>query len=99
MTKRTRKALKAALANPEPSTDNQREYAARLLEANDPVTLVARLLELAEPTLPREPIMVESAPAYTESRRDRRPRKSPRHGKRSSELDQRRPARRKKQRS
>ncbi len=39
-------------------TDADREYAVKLLDERDPVTLVATLLEMAKPTLAREPMAI-----------------------------------------
>lgn len=73
ITKRTRKQLHARLEAEAGPADKTVQYAAQLLEGRDPVTVVAALLELAEPRLPREPIEVEAIGPVPE-RRDRGPR-------------------------
>jgi ATP-dependent RNA helicase DeaD len=60
ITKRTRKQLHARLdAEPGPA-EKSVQYATLLLEGRDPATVVAALLELAEPRLPRDPMPVEA---------------------------------------
>ena len=58
ITKRTRKQLHARLEDEAGPAEKSLQYAALLLEGRDPATVVATLLELAEPRLPREPMEV-----------------------------------------
>ncbi|MCX4241219.1 DEAD/DEAH box helicase [Paraliomyxa miuraensis] len=68
ITKRTRKQLHARLDAEVGPTDKTLQYATQLLEGRDPATVVAALLELAEPKLPREPAEVEVIAAAPERR-------------------------------
>ena len=60
----------------DPPLDKHREYAKRLLEERDATEVVAALLALSEPPLPRDPIAIEAVRASGPRERDRRP---PRH--------------------
>ena len=53
--KRARSTLHRALEKEQPPSEAELEYAAKLLETNDPKVLIARLMELSENPLPREP--------------------------------------------
>ncbi len=54
--KRARKRIHAAMTVEEPPPEALVEYATQLLERYDPAVLVARLVDLARPELPREPM-------------------------------------------
>jgi ATP-dependent RNA helicase DeaD len=56
LTKRARRQVHDTMTSEGELTNAQREYAERLLAQYDPVTLISRLLVLAEPELPREPM-------------------------------------------
>jgi ATP-dependent RNA helicase DeaD len=73
--KRSRRRLRARLdAGPAELGEAERAHAAELLEGRDPVAVVAALVELATPPLPREPMPVTAVEAYeAEPRRSRRP--------------------------
>lgn len=61
ITKRTRKQLHARLDAAESGpAEKSVQYATQLLEGRDPATVVAALLEMAEPRLPRDPMQVEA---------------------------------------
>ena len=62
ITKRTRKQLHARLDTDAAPSDKTIEYAKQLLEGRDPATVIAALLELAEPRLPCEPREVQPIP-------------------------------------
>ena len=65
ITKRTRKQLHARLDAGVGPSEKTVEYAKQLLEGRDPATVVAALLELAEPRLPCEPREVQPVtPAF-----------------------------------
>jgi ATP-dependent RNA helicase DeaD len=88
ITKRTRKQLHARLISDEGPAEKNLQYAAQLLEGRDPATVVATLLELAQPRLPREPMdvqqVVPSAPRpMSAPRTDARPPHRSTHGPRS----------------
>lgn len=73
ITKRTRKQLHAQLDAEEGPTEKTLQYATQLLEGRDAATVVATLLELAEPRLPREPIEVDViSPGSDRRERDER---------------------------
>ncbi|HGG56844.1 MAG TPA: DEAD/DEAH box helicase, partial [Nannocystis exedens] len=63
--KRARKRIHRAMTIEEAPPEAMIEYAQALLDRYDPATLVARLVELARPVLPREP-MPYSEPARRE---------------------------------
>ena len=69
--------LHARLDDPSGPSDKSLQYAVSLLEGRDPATVVATLLELAEPPLTREPMeipaVVEERP-WTPADANRRPR-------------------------
>ncbi len=60
VTKRTRKQLHARLDAEVGPAEKNVEYAKQLLEGRDPATVIAALLELAEPRLPCEPREVQA---------------------------------------
>ena len=60
ITKRTRRELHERLDSETGPAEKTVEYATHLLENRDPAKVVAALLEMAEPRLPREPIQVEA---------------------------------------
>ena len=67
VTKRTRKQLLARLGEVAPAEKNL-QYAAQLLEGQDPAAVIAALLEMAEPQLPRDPMHVDAnAPQHADS--------------------------------
>ncbi|MCA9656388.1 MAG: DEAD/DEAH box helicase [Myxococcales bacterium] len=76
-TKHARRRLHARLDDPSGPSDKSLQYAVSLLEGRDPATVVATLLELAEPPLTREPMeipaVVEERP-WTPADANRRPR-------------------------
>jgi ATP-dependent RNA helicase DeaD len=61
LTKQTRRALHERLAAGE-VPEAERVYAAKLLEDQDPTLLVATLLQMATPPLPREPFEIPREP-------------------------------------
>ena len=81
MIKRTRRDLRARLNAADEIAAKQLDYATSLLEAHDPATVVAVLLDMARAELPREPVTVrhleprgEDAPDPSRPRgRGRRP--------------------------
>jgi len=91
LTKNVRRDLHARLDSDKPFDEKTLTYAAAVLEKRDPVQLVAGLLEMAEPRLPREPMSarpIEPEPPREDEGRGtgrRWGRKGPRrghHGKR-----------------
>ncbi len=56
LSKRARRRVHEAMSSETPLTPAQRAYADKLLAQYEPAELVSRLLVLAEPPLPREPI-------------------------------------------
>ncbi|MEM7156745.1 MAG: DEAD/DEAH box helicase [Myxococcota bacterium] len=87
ITKRTRRQLHERLDSETGPAEKTLEYATHLLENRDAARVVASLLEMAEPRLPREPIQVEAiTPMSSEElrndrrhdRRDHRPSRGPR---------------------
>jgi ATP-dependent RNA helicase DeaD len=75
--KRHRRRLRARLAAAEtPLGEARLAHAAELLEGRDPVAVVAALVELAAPALPREPLPLTAVEAHEEEpwRAPRRPR-------------------------
>jgi ATP-dependent RNA helicase DeaD len=62
--KRFRQQIHARLASEDPLTQQQIDYAKRLLDGRDPAAVVAMLLESAQPTPSREPMEVREAPAH-----------------------------------
>lgn len=86
VTKRTRRHLHERLDGPTEPLEKTLEYATALLEGRDAAVIVATLLEMAEPRLPREPAEVDTIqPGTDDGRSDRRyddnrgPRKRDRH--------------------
>lgn len=69
--KRARKQLHDALAVEEGPSERDLTYATSLLESTDPARLVATLLELAKPKLPREPMHVQTLVPGASPHRDR----------------------------
>ncbi len=62
ITKRTRRELHERLDGETSPTEKTLNYATQLLEGRDAATIVATLLEMAEPRLPRDPIKVQEPP-------------------------------------
>jgi ATP-dependent RNA helicase DeaD len=60
--KQTRRALHAELERADGLTDAELSYAAKLLDGREPARLIATLLRMAGPELPREPIDPGPAP-------------------------------------
>ncbi|MCH9680771.1 MAG: DEAD/DEAH box helicase [Deltaproteobacteria bacterium] len=71
ITKRTRRQLHEHLDGEEGPTEKTLNYAAQLIEGRDPATVIATLLEMAEPRLPRDPLKVEPLTPRTFDRNDR----------------------------
>lgn len=69
--KRTRRDLRAKLATAE-SSEAQRTYATDLLAENDAAHVVACLLQMVQPALPREPFEVNAPESAPQSKRERR---------------------------
>lgn len=95
--KRWRKALHDRLLADEPPAEVHLRYAAHLLESHPPEHVIATLLGLAEPELPRRAMDIESPPQRTDSRpepaRERRgPAKRPSPNKPSKRPAKKRPA-------
>lgn len=67
--KRARRAMHRALDSESTVDDQALAYARDLLAEHDPATLVARLLELTEPPLPREPFDIEAPQSRPAARR------------------------------
>ncbi len=61
--KQTRKAMHAELERAEQFDESELSYAAKLLEGRDPARLIATLLRMSEPKLPREPMDPGPPPA------------------------------------
>jgi ATP-dependent RNA helicase DeaD len=73
--KRHRRRLRARLEQGAVELDEARiAHATELLEGRDPVAVVATLVQLAAPSLPREPLPVAAVEAHEEPRRGHRPR-------------------------
>ncbi len=67
--KRFRRGLHAHLATEADLTESQLDYAKALLEDRDPAAVIARLLELAQPSSAREPVEVhEPSPSEANER-------------------------------
>lgn len=76
-----RKRLHAELDSDRSPAEKTLDYAKGLLEGRDPVEVVATLLELARPALPREPFEVTAIDPNAEDEREpRRSRSGPRPG-------------------
>ena len=56
--KRTRRALRKQLESDRVVSENELTFAAEMLAEHDPATLVAQLLEMSKPKLPREPFEI-----------------------------------------
>lgn len=73
VTKRTRRHLHERLDGPTEPTEKTLDYATALLEGRDAAVIVATLLEMAEPRLPREPAQVDTIqPGADDGRNERR---------------------------
>ena len=88
ITKRTRKRLHTRLADGAGPSPTALQYAQRLLDSHDPATVIAALLEQAEPELPREPMTVAAlagpaplAAARPETATADHPRRAPGRGR------------------
>jgi ATP-dependent RNA helicase DeaD len=92
ITKRTRRQLHARLlagADDGGPDEKAVQYATELLEGRDPAAVVAALLEMARPRLPREPMPIQAAVPLDQA--DRSTDRTPHRGKPSSRPSRRGP--------
>lgn len=91
ITKRTRRDLHTRLDAEQGPAEKTLVYARQMLEERDPAMVIAALLEMAEPRLPREPMATEAVTVQPPAAYDSEPRNH-RRGPRSND-DRRRPHR------
>jgi len=67
--KGARRQIHSLLGGEEPPSEQQLAYATTLLEGRDPAQVVAALLEVAQPKLPREPMEISAVDPLRDTRR------------------------------